>query len=206
MRAVAEHREPSLGGLAIDHVEALGIARPVDGGGAQYRRIEPPLRKVEHDGLGQIFGLLIVIRRLYRRSLGGRRIFDVAVHPAGAAIDQFAHFGGERLLQHDARSLDVDLVVVAAGNVEFAERGRQMLHDFDALHAAAHDGAIGHGADDDLGAPAAQLVRLVAFLVVEPDHLMAVVEQSLDERLAGEPRCTGNQNFHSCPFQKCRSR
>ena len=57
---------------------------------------------------------------------------------------------------------------MATGDVELAERGRQMLNDFDTVHAASHHGAIGHGADDDLGAPAAQLVRLVAFLVVKP--------------------------------------
>ncbi len=99
-------------------------------------------------------------------------------------------------LQADARAVHVDVVVVALGHVQFAEGRRQVLDDFHALHAAPHAFPVDDGADDDFGAPLAQLLGLQAFLVVEGDDLMAVVQQTPHQRLAGEARSARDQNLH----------
>ena len=108
--------------------------------------------------------------------LAGRRVSDVAVDAAGAAVDELADAGGLRLLQADARAPDVNVPVIALGDIELPEGGGQMKHDLRTRHASAHRGQVGNRTDDDLGPPGAQLRGLKPLLVVEGHHLVTVVE------------------------------
>ena len=72
-----------------------------------------------------------------------------------------------------------------------------MLDHVHPAHAAAHDLAVGDGADHDLGAPLAQFLGLEALLVVEGDNLVPQIQQPLDQRLAREPRAARDEYLHA---------
>ena len=80
------------------------------------------------------------------------------------------------------------------------------MHDLDPRHGAADNLFVGDAAEDHLGAPLPQLLRLQPFLVVEGHHLVPHVEQAPDERLAREARTPGDQNPHEPSFSSRSSR
>ncbi len=89
--AVAEHRKHAARDAPEDHEEPLGIAGPVDGRRPQDRRAQPAPIPLAHERLRFVLRLLVVVGGLDRRVLVGRRIVDVAVHAAGAAVDDLLH-------------------------------------------------------------------------------------------------------------------
>jgi hypothetical protein len=88
--------------------------------------------------------------------------------------------------------------VVAEGTVD--RNGHAAYHEAilakHGTEAAANNVAVRHRTDDDFGAPAPQLVCLVTFFIIEPDDLVAEIEQPPDERLARKACGACNENFH----------
>lgn len=123
---------------------------------------------------------------LWSSSVGGSP--DVAVDAAGGTIDELFDAGGVGFFEADARAVHVDVVIVAFGNIQFAEGGGQVLDDFHALHATLDALAVGDGANHHFRAPLAQFFGFEAFLVVQRNHLMAVVQQTPNQCLSGETR------------------
>jgi len=197
--AAAEHREPARGDAPVDQVETLGVAGAVDRRGPAHHRREAAAPELGDHRLGLVLGLLVVVGGMHGRLLVRRGPLDVAVHAAGAAVDELAHAGGDRGLQRVARALDVDLPVVPLRDVHLAEGGREVVDELDALHHAVEQRPVGHRPDDDLRAPVAELLRLEPLLVVEGDHLVLLVEQPPHQGLAHEARPARDQHPHPPP-------
>ncbi len=83
--------------------------------------------------LGFELGVLIDVAGIERRILVGRRIGDVTVHAAGAAVHHAATPRGVRRLEHVARAVDVDRAIRRVGLPGFAIGRGDVIHDLDAL-------------------------------------------------------------------------
>ena len=195
--AVAEHGEGAARHALEDHEEALGVAGTVDRRGPQDHRLHPAAGELRHERLGLVLGALVVVGRLDRRVFVGGRVLHVAVHAAGAAIDELPNAGLEGGLQHDAGALDVDLVVEGVGHVELAKSRREMEHELDPSHALLHHLTVGHRPEDDLGAHRPQGIALESVLVVQGHDLVPRRAKAPDQRRAGEARTSGDQNPHA---------
>jgi len=118
------------------------------------------------------------------------------MHAARTAINEFSHiFPGSRLKRISC-SFYVNFIVIAAWNVQFPERGCQVVNNIDAFHALINDHLVSNAADHNLGAPVTQLVCLDSFLVIQGDDLVAFVKQTLDQRFAGKTCTACYQNSH----------
>ena len=92
--AVAEHRKDAARDALEDHEEPLGVAGAVDGGRPQDRRAQAGGGSTRAKRTARPrTSLLVVVGRLDRRVLVGGRIVDVAMHAAGAAVDDFLDAG-----------------------------------------------------------------------------------------------------------------
>ena len=71
-----------------------------------------------------------------------------------------------------------------------------MKDELHAAHAPLHDGLVGHGADHDFRPHGAQGVAGEPFLVIEGDHGMPLLAQTLHEGRAGEAGAARHKNSH----------
>ena len=195
--AVAEHREGAAGDALEDHEEALGIAGTVDGRGTQDHRLHLAAGELLDQRLGLVLGALVVVGRLDRRVLVRRRMVHVAVHAAGAAVDELPDPGPDRGLEHVPGALDVDVVVEGVGHVELAERRGEVEHVLHAPHAALDHGTVGHRSDDHLGAHGAEGVALKAVLVVQSHDLVPRPPKAPDQCRTREPCTARDKDPHS---------
>ena len=88
--------------------------------------------------LGVELGALIDVAGIERRVLVGRRMLDVTVHAAGAAVDDAPDAGGARRLEHMARAVDVDRAIRASRAARLRDRSRRC----DRRRSHAVDGAL----------------------------------------------------------------
>ena len=90
--------------------------------------------------LGLELGFLIDVAGIERRILVRRRIGDVPVHAAGAAVHHAPGAAGLRRFEHVARAVDVDGAIRRVRLPGFAIGRGDVIHDVDALGGAPHRG------------------------------------------------------------------
>jgi hypothetical protein len=143
-----------------------------------------------------VLGPLVVVGRLDGRLLAGGRVVDIAVNAAGAAINKAADLGLDGRFGHRAHAPHVHVVIERVRHVHLAESGGQVINRVHASHGAGHDGGVGHGADDHLGAGLAQLAGPQAFLVIEGNDGVPFLQEPEAEGLARKSGSPGDQTLH----------
>ena len=101
-------------------------------------------------------GVLIDVAGIERRVLVRRRMRDVAVHAAGAAVHHPRAPGASRRLEHVPRALDVDRAVRGVWLPGFAVGRGDVIHDLDAVGRAVDRRRVGQIAGDRLDARCGQ--------------------------------------------------
>jgi hypothetical protein len=100
-------------------------------------------------------------------------MIDIAMHAAGAAINEAPDPGLDRGVGHGAHPPHVDFIIEGVRHVHLAEGRRQMVDGVHPGHRPLDNGGVRHGPDDHLSARLAQLAGLQAFLVVQGNDGMA---------------------------------
>ncbi len=71
-----------------------------------------------------------------------------------------------------------------------------MLDDIDPLHTPGDHISVDNAANNDFGAPRPDFIGFQPFLVIEADHLVPLVDESLHQRLASKPCAACYKYFH----------
>ena len=88
--------------------------------------------------LGSQFGVLVDVAGIERRILVRRRILDVPVHAAGAAMHDALDVRGFGRLENIPRAFDIDRAIRRVRLPRLAIRRGDVVHDIDAVDRAAH--------------------------------------------------------------------
>ena len=157
-----------------------------------------PLNK----GLGHLLALelreLVVVLGLDRAAFVAGRVFHVAVHALGAAVDNLSDPGRPGGIEQVAHGVHVGFPVNALWQVHAPECGGQVEDDLSALHEPGVQAAIGHASQRDPRPVLHKVVVCDVLLVVEHGHLVPTREQAVDEMAAGEAGAAGYEYFHEC--------
>ena len=162
-----------------DEVEALPRARAVGGGVAHEDRGEVVVHQLAHAFLDEDLAARIGGLRAERGGLGAHLVAAGAVGRAGRGLDEAPDAGGARLLGQADRALVVDVHgeagVVLADRV-VRELG-QVHHRVEALEVACRDPALVLGEHRRMRAPVVEEPAAPVVAGVEPDHLVAGLDE-----------------------------
>ena len=128
-----------------------------------------------HQGFGLVLGLLIVVGGGNRRVFVGRGIFDIAMHPAGAAVNESLYPGRNGSIENYLGAADVNLVIISVGHIELAKGSSEMVHNVNARHRFFDHRGIRDAADNDLDAPIANFAGFDPFFVIQCNNVMPIV-------------------------------
>ncbi len=195
----ADHRKASARQSA-EHAQEARIARSIDADRTRHHHVEARrCAELARQRLGVELGFLVDVAGIERRVLGGRRIRDVTVHAAGAAMHDATDARGPRRLEHVLRAVDVDRAIRRIRLPRFAIGRGDVIHDLDAVNGAAHRRRVHQIAVDRRHALRGQRRSIETLAAPRPHqrpHLIAAAGQILREMSTCETGRAGHEDFH----------
>ena len=150
-------------------------------------------------GLAFELGVLVDVAGVERGVLVGRRIGDVTVDTAGAAVDDAAGPSRARAVDHVLDAGDVDGAIGAVWLTGFPVRRGDVMDDVDALTGGGDRSGVGQVAGGNLHADVPQgchLGPIEAAGTDQPADRHPSMPQVAREVTAGEPGDAGDQDGH----------